>query len=136
MKHLLALLLLSGSLNAFASPFAQENFVPVAESGYGCYVFDDTGKQMMVSDATSRLHFDQQSFLPQDKTILPNHGRFAKQARYQAGNNQVIFRAIAVQKLNEQDRENGILDKASGQFEYRQNGRTVYRGKLTIECAI
>lgn len=136
MKPLLALLLFSGSLNVLASPFAQEDFVPVAESGYGCYIFDDTGKQIMVSDATMRLYFDQQSFTPQGQTILPNRGRFAKQARYQVGKNQVIFRAIVAQKLNAQDRENGILDKANGQFEYRQNGRVAYRGNFKIECAV
>lgn len=135
MKYLFALLLLSGSLNVLASPFVQEDFVPVAESGYGCYVFDDTGKQIMVSDVHI-LHFDQQTFKPMRQSILPNHGRFAKQARYQAGKNQVIFRAIVAQKLNAQDRENGILDKANGQFEYRQNGRMVYRGNFKIECAV
>ncbi|XXQ68265.1 hypothetical protein ACKLNO_11835 [Neisseriaceae bacterium B1] len=135
MKHLLALLLLSGSLNAFASPFVEEDFVPVAESGYGCYVFDDTGKQIMVSDVHI-LHFDKQAFKPIRQSILPNHGRFAKQARYQAGKNQLIFRAIVAQKLNAQDRENGILDKANGQFEYRQNGRVVYRGNFKMECGI
>lgn len=136
MKQLLALLLLSGSLNAVASPFVNEDFVPIAESGYGCYVFDDVGKQIMVADATGSLHFDQLSFAPQSETILPNRGRFAQQARYQSGKNQVIFRMIVAQKLHKQDRENGILDKANGQFEYRQNGRVVYRGKFKMECAI
>lgn len=136
MKHLLALFLLSGSLNALAGPFVQEDFVPVAESGYGCYVLDDTGKQIMVSDSTGRLYFDRQAFVPQGETVLPNHGRFAQQARYQASKNRVIFRAVTAQKLNAQDRENGILDKARGQFEYHKNGQTVYRGTFAMECGI
>lgn len=136
MKKLFALLLLSGSLNAFASPFVEEDFVPVAESGYGCYVFDDTGKQIMVADATNSLHFDQQAFAPQGKTILPNRGRFAQPVRYHSSKNVVIFHAMTAQKLSEQDQQNGVINKVIGQFEYRKNGRTVYRGKFTMQCAV
>lgn len=125
-KFILMAVLMCGTHITYASPFVQEDFIPVAASGYGCYIKDDIGNQIMVADVIG-LKFDKQMFYPVSHALFDEQ----KLTRYQTddGKNTVLFQS---KKWSFHD----DVSSTKGKFKYYQEGKLIYRGTFSVECGV